>query len=404
MGKLTAAGIKSLSKPGLHGGGGTLYLNVAPGGSKSWIQRLTIGGRRRDIGLGGWPLVSLAEAREKAFENRKLARAGDDPLAEKRRRRTPTCGEAAERTFEAHKPRWCNGQHTRNWMASLEKHAFPTLGDMPVDEIGREDVLAVLTPIWSSRPETARKLRQRIRTVLRWSVANGYLEINVAGELIDGALPPMPAVREHFHALPYSDVPEALQIVEASNASLVVKLCFRFTALTAARSGEARGATWSEIDLGAREWRIPGKRMKGGVEHRQPQSDAAMAVLEQAGPLRGESDLIFPSPSRPGRPLSDMAMTKPLRDVGLAGQTTTHGLRSSFRTWASEQTYAPHAVMELSLAHAVGGSTARAQPEARWAPTPSRVCGSRRLARRPARRRRCLRAPQAPRSRRRWRR
>ena len=203
MGKLTAAGIKALSKPGLHGDGGTLYLNVAADGSKSWIQRLTVGGRRRDIGLGGWPLMSLAEAREKAFENRKLARAGGDPLAEKRRRRTPTFREAAERTFEAHKPRWRNGQHTRNWMGSLEKHAFPTLGDTPVDRIGQEDVLAVLAPIWGEKQETARKVSQRISAVLRWSMANGLVEINVAGELIDGALPSMPAVREHFRSLPY---------------------------------------------------------------------------------------------------------------------------------------------------------------------------------------------------------
>ena len=360
MGQLTVAGIKSLSRPGLHSDGGTLYLNVAPGGSKSWIQRLTIGGRRRDIGLGGYPLVSLAKAREKAFENRRLARAGGDPLAEKRRRRTPTFREAAERTFEAHKPRWRNMQHTRSWIGSLEKHAFPTLGDMPVDEVGREDVLAVLTPLWSSRPETARKLRQRIRTVLRWSMANGLVEFNVAGDLIDGALPSMPAVREHFRALPYADVPQALEVVEASNASLAVKLCFRFTVLTAARSGEVRGATWGEIDLDAREWRIPGSRMKGGVEHRQPLSDPAIEVLEQARPLRDESGLVFPSPSRPGRPLSDMAMTKLLRDVGLAGRATVHGFRSSFRDWASERTDAPHAVMELCLAHAVGDSTERA--------------------------------------------
>ena len=182
MGKLTAAGIKALSRPGLHGDGGTLYLNVAPGGSKSWIQRITIDGRRRDIGLGGFPLVSLAEARQKAFENRKQAREGGDPLAEKRGAAVPTFREAAERTFEAHKPRWRNGQHTRNWMGSLEKHAFPTIGDIPVDRIGQEDVLAVLAPIWGSRPETGRKLRQRVRTVLRWCQAHGYVEHNAAGE------------------------------------------------------------------------------------------------------------------------------------------------------------------------------------------------------------------------------
>ena len=360
MRRIGAAEAKSIAKSGRYRAGETLFLNVAPGGSKSWVQRLTIDGRRRDIGLGGYPLVSLAEAREAAFENRKLARAGGDPLAEKRRRRTPTFREAANAVHEANRPRWRNNHHIASWMQTLERHAFPILGDMAVDRIGREDVLGVLAPIWGEKQETARRVRQRIRTVLRWSQAHGHVEHNAAGEAIDGALPAMPAVRQHLRALPYADVPEALRLVEASNASLAVRLCFRFAVLTAARSGEARGAVWGEIDTGAREWRIPGSRMKGGREHRQPLSDAAMAVLEQAREIRDGSGLVFPSPARPGRPLSDMAMTKLLRDVGLADRTTTHGLRSSFRDWASECTDAPHAVMELCLAHAVGDSTERA--------------------------------------------
>ncbi|MCY4085606.1 MAG: site-specific integrase [Actinomycetia bacterium] len=160
--------------------------------------------------------------------------------------------------------------------------------------------------------------------------------------------------------MPYPDVPEALRVVGASGASLAVRLCFRFVVLTAARSGEARGAIWPEIDTGAPEWRIPGSRMKGGFEHRQSSSDAALATLEEARSLDDGSGLIFPSPARPGRPLSDMAMTELLHDVGLAGQTTIHGLRSSFRTWASECTDAPHAVMGLSLAHAVGSAVEQA--------------------------------------------
>ena len=335
-------------------------MNVATGGSKSWVQRLTIDGRRRDIGLGGYSLVSLAEAREAAFENRKLARAGGDPLAEKRRRRTPTFREAANAVHEANKPRWRNNHHIASWMQTLERHAFPILGDMAVDRIGREGVLGVLAPIWGEKQETARRVRQRIRTVLRWCQAHGHVEHNAAGEAIDGALPAMPAVRQHLRALPYADVPEALRIVEASGASVAVRLAFRYLTLTASRPGEVRGATWAEVDVGAREWRIPGSRMKGGREHRQPLSDAAMAVLEQARGIRDGSGLVFPSPARPGRPLSDMAMTKLLRDVGLADRTTTHGLRSSFRDWASECTDAPHAVMELCLAHAVEDSTERA--------------------------------------------
>ena len=360
MRRISAAEAKSIAKSGRYRAGETLFLNVAPGGSKSWVQRLTIDGRRRDIGLGGYPLVSLAEAREAAFENRKLARAGGDPLAEKRRRRTPTFREAANAVHEANKPRWRNNHHIASWMQTLERHAFPILGDMAVDRIGREDVLGVLAPIWGEKQETARRVRQRIRTVLRWCQAHGHVEHNAAGEAIDGALPSMPAVRQHLRALPYADVPEALRLAEASNASLAVRLAFRYLTLTASRPGEVRGATWGEIDVGAREWRIPGSRMKGGSEHRQPLSDAAMAVLEQAREIRDGSGLVFPSPARPGRPLSDMAMTKLLRDVGLADRATVHGFRSSFRDWAAECTDAPHAVMELCLAHAVGDSTERA--------------------------------------------
>ena len=354
MGKLTVAKVKSLSEPGRYGDGGTLFLNIAPGGSKSWIQRLTIDGVRRDIGLGGFPLVSLVEARDKAFENRKLARASGDPLAAKRRVKLPTFREAAKRTFEANRPRWRSEKVAKKWWQSLEKHAFPILGDKRLDRIGREDVLRVLTPLWTSRPEQARKLRQSIRTTLSWAQAHGLVEINMAGEAINGALPAQPAVKEHLRALPHREVATAMETVEASRASLAAKLCLRFTILNAARSGEARGALWSDIDLEACEWRIPANRMKSGVEHRVPLSDAALAVLEQARPMRDNSDLIFPSPVRRGRALSDMSLTKVLRDTGLAERATVHGFRSSFRDWCAE-TGKPREIAEAALAHTVGG-------------------------------------------------
>lgn len=359
-GRLNATKVRDISRPGLHGDGNTLYLCVAPGGSKSWIQRLVIDGRRHDLGLGGWPLVTLKEAREKAFENRKLARAGGDPLAAKRKARVPTFREAAERTFEANRPRWRSAKVAKSWRQQLERHALPILGDLAVDKVGREDVLRVLTPIWTSRPEVARKLRQRIRATLAWAQAHGYVEHNVAGDAISGALPAMPAVAEHYRALPYGEVAAALATVEASGASLSAKLALRFLVLTAARSGEARGATWGEIDLAAGEWRIPAKRMKAGIEHRVPLSAVALAVLEEARSLRDDSGLLFPSPNRRGKPLSDMALTRVLRSTGLAGRTTVHGFRSSFRDWAAERTNAPHAVMELSLAHKVGAAVEQA--------------------------------------------
>ena len=354
MGRLTVAAVRALSKPGRYGDGGTLFLNVSPGGSKSWIQRLTINGKRRDIGLGGFPLTTLAEAREQAFENRRLASRGGDPLAAKRRPKVPTFREAAERTFEANRGRWRSTKTSANWLQGMAKRVLPVIGDMPVDRIGREDVLRILTPIWTDRPEIARKLRSRIRAVLAWAQAHGHIEYNLAGEAIDGALPAMPAVKAHFRALPYKDVGAALCAIQKSETSGSVLACFWFLALTACRSGEVRGAKWSEIDLRAHEWRIPADRMKGAREHRVPLSHQAEISALLMTAHDNESDLVFPSPRFPRKPLSDMTLTKCLKSCGLADRTTVHGFRTSFRTWAAECTSFPHAVCEQALAHAVG--------------------------------------------------
>ena len=358
---LTHAKVKTLRVPGRYGDGGGLYLNVAKGGTKSWVQRVAIDGRRRDVGLGGFPAVSLAKARERASENRESIAEGRDPVAEKRTPKPtmPTFREAAHACHEINRPRWRNEKHAANWLATLERHAMPHLGGLPVDRITRADVLAVLTPIWGTRQETARRVRQRIRAVMRWAVAHGHREDNPAGEGIDGALPPMPAIRSHFRALPYREVPAALEIIVTSTAGVATKACFEFLVLTAARSGEARGAMWAEIDFDAGLWTIPAERMKGGVEHRVPLSEAAIAALEEVAPLRDESGLVFPSPLG-GRQLSDMTLTKILRTVGLAERTTVHGFRSSFRDWAAECTNASYAAMELSLAHQVGNAVERA--------------------------------------------
>lgn len=364
MGNLTAAKAKSLAKPGMHGDGDGLYLNVTRTGSRSWVFRYSMDGHRRDLGMGAFPAASLARARTLAAGHRNAIAEGRDPLEEKqvakRKAAVPAFREAAERTFEANKPRWRNGKHTVSWWQTLERHAFPILGDMPVDKIRREDVLRVLSPIWGVRMETARRVRQRVRTILRWCMAHGYVEHNAAGEAIDGALPPMPRLKARLRALPYREVSAALANVEASKASLSSKLCLRFLVLTAAQSGEARGATWDEIDPDVREWRIPGDRMKSGEPHRVPLSDAALAMLDQARPMSGGEGLVFPSPMKPSKPMSDLTLTKVLRATDLAKRTTVHGFRSAFRDWAAECTSAPHAVMELSQAHAVGSSVEQA--------------------------------------------
>ena len=356
MAKLTAARIRTLKTPGRHGDGDGLHLKISETGARSWILRVVIAGKRRDIGLGRYPDVGLAQAREAAAKHRSLIAAGADPIAEKRKAAIPTFREVAERTFEANKPRWRNGKHTISWWQSLEKHAFPIIGDMPVDQIDEEHVLRILTPIWGVRMETARRVRQRIRTILKWAMAHKFVRHNVAGETIDGALPPMPKVKNHLRAMPYGQVSMLVQTVRDSQASLAAKWCLEFLILTAARSGEARGARWSEMDMDAATWTIPAERMKANVEHRVPLSPRATAILAEASSIRDGSDLVFPSPLRPGKPMSDMTLTKLLRELGFADRTTVHGFRSSFRDWAAECTSAPHAVMELSLAHAVGSA------------------------------------------------
>ena len=350
----TYAEAKAIKKSGLYRAGETLYLRVGNNGSKSWIQRLTIDGKRSDMGLGSFKLVTLVEARDIAFENRKEARIHKrDPLAEKRKAKIPTFREAAMKTYEALKPRWRSGKHTKNWLQIMEKYAIPIIGSVHIDKLGREDVLKILTPLWTKRPETARRLRQKMRTTFKWAQAHGFTENNPAGEMIDGALPKQRAVKEHFRALPYQDVAGALETIERSGIT-TAKLALRFLVLTAARSGEVRAATWDQIDLENKTWTVPAEKMKTNREHRVPLSDSALAVLEQSRRLADGSGLVFPSSMRPGKQMSNMTLTKVLRDNGLADRTTTHGFRSSFRDWCAD-TGRPREIAEAALAHVVPG-------------------------------------------------
>ena len=357
---LSATRARALREPGRYSDGGGLHLFISRGGGKSWVQRITIDGRRRDLGLGAFPAVSLAQARERAARNRAAVADGVDPLAQRRATAVPTFREAARAVHAANLPRWRNGKHTDGWMQSLTRHAMPTLGELPLDRIAQSDVLHVLTPIWTTLPETARRVRQRMRAVFLWGMAHGHLQANPAGEVIDGALPRMPRTKAHFRALPHHEVGEALRTVAASQASMSAKLCLRFLALTAARSGEARGARWEEIDLANAVWRLPSQRMKAGVEHRVPLSRQALAVLREAAALRDGSGLVFPSPLKPGSPLSDMTLTKALRATGYAERATVHGFRSSFKSWTLEETTTPWAVSEAALAHVLGNATEQA--------------------------------------------
>ena len=355
MGRLTDLQALTLTRPGLHGDGDTLYLRVSPGGTRSWVQRLSIKGRRRDLGLGPFPRVSITEARHRAMGNRLSVWQGHDIFIErKRRKHVPTFEEATRRVYELNRPRWSNESHAQGWIQTLLRHAFPVLATLRVDSIKQHDVLRVLEPIWTKRPETARRVRQRVRTILGWCQAYGYTTENVAGPCIDAALPRVPTSQRHYRALPYCEVGAALGAVDASPVTQVVSLCLRFVVLTAARGVEARNAQWSEIDLAKKEWRIPAERMKARREHRVPLSSASLAVLEAARSLKDESGLLFPSPRKRGHPLSNMSLLKALRDTGLAEKATVHGFRSSFRDWCAEKGKS-RALANAALAHTVAG-------------------------------------------------
>ncbi|MXY20398.1 MAG: DUF4102 domain-containing protein [Dehalococcoidia bacterium] len=356
MATLTAARAKAIRDPGKHRADKGLYLDVRSATSKSWVQRITIFGRRRDIGLGSYPAISLAQARKQAAENRATVAEGRDPTVKEVKVVIPTFREAAYMAHETHLPRWKNPKHTKEWIRTLERHAFPVIGGKPIDSIGVVDVLGVLTPIWSKVPETARRVRQRMRTVFKWAMAHDFIDLNPAGEAIEGALPPMRRiVNGHRKALPYQQVPDAILKIRSSEAWPATKLAFEFLILTACRSGEVRSAMWSEIDVGARLWTIPAERMKARKEHRVPLSASALTLLESAREFRDSTGLVFPSPQ--GKMLSDNALSLRARKDKLGA--VPHGFRSSFRDWAAECTSASHAAMELSLAHSVGSEVER---------------------------------------------
>ena len=346
---LTAAAVK-YAGPGKHYDAHGLFLLVEPSGARRWVQRIVIRGRRRDLGLGAYPLVSLAEARQQAFDNRKLARAGGDPLA-LRKTAVPTFAEAVDEVIKVHEPTWKDGARSAEiWRSSLGAYAMPRLGRLPVSDVTTADVMAVLLPIWNEKRETARRVRQRIGAVMKWAVAQAFRQDNPAGDAIGAALPKSNGVQKHFRALHHADVAGALAKVRASGAAVTTRLAFEFLVLTAARSGEVRLATWEEIDLGAALWTVPAERMKALRKHRVPLSGRAVEVLEAARGYADGSGLIFPSVT--GRPMSDMTISKLVKELGIAA--VPHGFRSSFRDWCSD-TGQPREVAEAALAHVVRG-------------------------------------------------
>jgi integrase len=353
--------VRALNEPGFYADGNGLYLKVIDSGAKRWVQRLLIKGRRRDIGLGSASLVTLAEAREAALVNRKLARSGGDPLrAKKEAEAVLTFAEAAEQVLVLHRPTWRNAKHAQQWINTLSEYAFPKFGKTLVSDVTTSDVLSALSPIWNTKPETARRVKQRIGTVMKWAVAKGWRQDNPA-DAITTALPKQDASKkQHRKALPYSEVAACIDTVKASGAGQSTKLALEFLVLTAGRSGEVREAKWNEFDLkyeqaGANRptsgiWTIPATRMKAKKEHRVPLSDRALDILMHAETISDGTNLVFPG-TRHGKPLSDMTLSKLVKELGF--KADVHGFRTSFKTWAQERTNFSREVSEMALAHVI---------------------------------------------------
>ncbi len=351
--RLSARFVATVREPGRYGdgrgsGGLSLLVKRTARGhlAKSWAQRIQVDGRPRNLGLGVWPHVSLAAARQQCALN--LVARGRGERVTGRRQIVPTFEEAAETVLAIHATGWKRGSKSEtDWRWTLRTYAMPKLGRRPVDRISTADVMAVLVPIWNEKRVTARKVRQRIGAVMRWAVAQGYREDNPAGEAIGAALPRKGVRPRHLAALPYRKVAAAIATVRGSGANPATVLAFEFMVLTASRSGEVRGARWEEMNLEEREWRVPAERMKTNREHRVPLSTRALEVLGEAEALAGGSGLVFPSAT--GRVHSRAAISKMVRQLGIGA--VPHGFRSSFRDWAAECTDAPGEVCELALAH-----------------------------------------------------
>lgn len=349
---LTAAKVRGLTETGRYADGNGLHLVVDPSGAKRWLLRTMVRGRRRDIGLGGVALVSLAEARVQAAEMRRIARAGGDPLAERNRARAvvPTFEEAARRIFEERKEAWRNAKHAAQWMSSLETYVFPDLGARAVDHVETPDILRVLGPIWLTKPETARRIRQRMATVFDWAKAAGFRDGENPVSGVARGLPKQPDAKTHHKALPVAEMPGFMARLAAADANETTRLAFEFLILTAARTGEVRGARWAEIDLEAGVWTVPAARMKAKREHRVPLSPRCRAILARAREIGSGSDFLFPGRS-PLKPMSNMAFLMLLRRMEV--DVTAHGFRSSFSDWAAERTRHVREVVEMALAHTI---------------------------------------------------
>ena len=352
---LSATFVRTVRTPGRYGDGRgglglSLLVRTGSGGrlTRCWTQSVRLDGKPTSTGLGSYPVVTLALARKRALHNARAIAEGREP----RRRATrsvPTFAAACETVIAIHAAHWKpGGGNAAQWRNSLRNHVLPTLGARPVDAITGTEVIAVLEPRWTTRRETARRLRRRISAVMQWAIAQGFRADNPAGDAISGALPNNPAKRQHQRALPYAQVGAAIRRVRASSAYRGTVLAFEFLVLTASRSSEVLKADWNEIDREAAVWTVPATRTKAGREHRVPLSDRALGVLDEAHQqLTHGNAAVFPSST--GILQGPTHLSYMLQEFGI--DAVPHGFRSSFRDWAAECTDAPRDVCELALAH-----------------------------------------------------
>ena len=353
---LSPVKVRSLTAPGRYADGNGLYLVVDPSGAKRWLLRVVVNGKRTDIGLGGLKLVSQAEARQEASRLRKIARAGGDPLAERRaaKRVVPTFEAAAKEVHAAHKESWKNPKHGDQWINTLTQYVVPVFGQKQIDQIESADVLKALSVIWLAKPETARRVLQRIRTVFDWAKASGHRSSDNPVDGVSKVLPKQNAAGAHHAALPYAKASQFIKKLRTVDAGASSRLALEFMILTAVRTNEVIGAKCSEIDLKKKTWTIPAERMKMKREHRVPLSPRCIEILKEAREVNDKSTFVFAGRSD-DKPLSNMVFLMLLRRMKF--KITAHGFRSTFRDWASEQTNFPSAVCEAALAHAIKDKT-----------------------------------------------
>lgn len=347
--QLSAMFVKNVTRPGKYGDLHGLILQVRPTGSKYWFWRGTVRGKRMDLGIGPFPYVSLAEARQTAFEFRRASKRGQDPRGQ---RACPSLADAAEEVIRLHRRSWKTGGKTEEqWRTELDTYILPRLGRRPVDEITPTDILTTLAAgnLWTRKPSVAKRQLTRLGTIMKWSVAEGHRSDDPT-TAVSAALPKQNGRKQHYRALPHQELPRAIRQVWGSKSSAVVKLAFELLVLTAVRTIEVRFATWDEIDLEARTWTIPAERMKAKREHRIPLSDRALEILHDAAARFGPDGLLFPGAD--GGPLHPTTISSMIRRQGIPA--TPHGSRSSFRDWCASEGV-DRTVAEASLAHTVQG-------------------------------------------------